>query len=76
MSSRPIPETVWRSPSGEVLSCIEKLIVLRQNLEEIQQICQDALENAVLMDCGESQFRQIVGRLMQQIENPYREKSE
>ena len=72
MSSRPIPETVWRSPSGEVLSCIEKLKVLRQNLEEIQQICQDALEDAVLMGCDESQFRQILGRLVQQIENPYK----
>ena len=76
MSSRPIPETVWRSPSGEVVSCIEKLKVLRQNLEEIQQICQDALEDAVLMGCDERQFKQILGRLVQQIENPYREKSE
>jgi len=76
MSSRPIPETVWRSPSGEVLSCIEKLKVLRENLEEIQQICQDALEDAVLMGCDERQFRQILSRLMQQIENPYRDKSE
>jgi len=76
MKSRPILETVWRSPSGEVVSCIEKLKVLRQNLEEIQQICQDALEDAVLMGCDESQFRQILGRLVQQIENPYREKSE
>src|SRR2546426_4510296 len=33
--------------------------VLRENLEEIQQICQDALEDAVLMGCDESQFRQI-----------------
>ena len=73
MSSRPIPETVWRSPSGEVVSCIEKLRVLRENLEEIQQICQDALEDAMLMGCDESQFRQILGRLVEQIENPYRD---
>jgi len=73
MSSRPIPETDWRSPSGEVVSCIEKLKVLRENLEEIQQICQDALEDAVLMGCDESQFRQILGRLVEQIENPYRD---
>ena len=76
MSSRPVPEIVWRSPSGEVVSCIEKLKVLRENLEEIQQICQDALEDAVLMGCDESQFRQILGRLVQQVENPYRDKSE
>ena len=75
MKSRPIPETVWRSPSGEVVSCIEKLKVLRENLQEIQQICQDALEDAVLMGCNESQFRQILGRLVQQIENPYRDKA-
>ncbi len=73
MSSRPIPETVWRSPSGEVVSCIEKLKVLRENLEEIQQICQGALEDAVLMGCDESQFRQILGRLVEQIQNPYRD---
>jgi len=76
MSSRPIPKTVWRSPSGEVVSCVEKLKVLQENLQEIQQICQDALEDAVLMGCDESQFRQILGRLVQQIENPYGDKPE
>src|SRR5258708_1879532 len=76
MNRRPIPDTVWRSPAGEVVSCVEKLKVLRENLEEIQQICQDALEDAVLMGCDERQFKQILGRLVQQIENPYREKSE
>jgi len=76
MNRRPIPDTVWRSPAGEVVSCVEKLKVLRENLEEIQQICQDALEDAVLMGCEENQFKQILGRLVQQIENPYREKSE
>ena len=48
MSSRPLPETVWRSPSGEIVSCVEKLKVLSENLEEIQQLCQDALEDALL----------------------------
>jgi hypothetical protein len=76
MSRRRIPDTVWRSPSGEVVSCVEKLKVLRENLEEIHQICQDALEDAVLMGCDESQFKQILGRLVQQIEDPYRDKSE
>jgi hypothetical protein len=76
MSRRRIPDTVWRSPSGEVVSCVEKLKVLRENLEEIHQICQDALEDAVLMGCDESQFKQILGRVVQQIEDPYRDKSE
>ncbi len=71
MSSRPLPETVWRSPSGELVSCVEKLKVLRENLEEIQQLCQDALEDAVLMGCDERQFKQVLGNLLQQLENPY-----
>ena len=47
-----LPEPVWRSPQGEVVACVEKLKVLRENLEEIQQLCQDALEDA----CGFSIF--------------------
>ena len=74
MSSRTIPETVWRSPSGEVVSCIEKLKVLRQNLEEIQQICQEALEDAVLMGCDETQFKQVLEHIVQALENPYKDR--
>ena len=74
MSSRPIPETVWRSPSGEIVACAEKLKVLRENLEEIQQLCQDALEDAVLMGCDEHQFKQVLSNLVQHLENPYLEK--
>jgi len=72
MSSKPVPEPVWRSPSGEVVSCLEKLKVLRENLEEIQQLCQDALEDAVIMGCDEKQFRSVLAELVQKIENPYK----
>jgi hypothetical protein len=73
MSSRPLPETVWRSPTGEIVSCVEKLKVLRENLEEIQQLCQDALEDAVLLGCDERQFKQVLASLVQQLESPYRD---
>lgn len=73
MSSRPLPETVWRSPSGEVMACVEKLKVLRENLEEIQQLCQDALEDAVLMGCDETQFRRVLTNLVETLENPYKD---
>ena len=71
MSLRPLPETVWRSPSGEVVACVEKLKVLRENLEEIQQLCQDALEDAVLMGCDERQVKEVLANLVQHLENPY-----
>ncbi len=72
MSSRPIHETVWRSPSGEIVACVEKLKMLRENLEEIQQLCQDALEDAVLMGCDEGQFRHVLANLVETVENPYK----
>ena len=74
MASTKQPEPVWRSPTGEVVSCVEKLKVLRENIEEIRQMCQDALEDAVLMGCDERQFKQVLSNLVQQLENPYREK--
>ena len=64
-------ETIWRSPKGEVIACVEKNKVLRENLEEIRQICQDALEDAVLMGCDEQQFRAVLAELMNALENPY-----
>ena len=69
--SSPIPEPVWRSPKGETISCVEKLKVLRENLEEIQQIAQDALEDAVLMGCDAQQFRSVLAELVTRLENPY-----
>jgi len=53
---------------------VEKLKVLGENLEEIQQLCQDALEDAVLMGCDERQFKQVLENLVRQLENPYGDK--
>lgn len=66
-----IPEPVWRSPEGEVVACVEKLKVLRENLEEIRQICQDALDDAVLMGCDERQFRAVLAELVEKLANPW-----
>jgi hypothetical protein len=62
---------VWRSPKGEVVACVEKNKVLQENLAEIRQICQDALEDAVLMGCDEQQFRAVLAELLESLTNPY-----
>ncbi len=62
---------VWRSPKGEVIACIEKNKVMQENLVEIRQVCQDALEDAVLMGCDEQQFRAVLAELVASLENPY-----
>jgi hypothetical protein len=65
------PQTIWRSSTGEVVACVEKNKVLSENMEEIRQICQDALEDAVLMGCDEQQFRAVVTELVNTLKNPY-----
>ena len=69
-----IPEPLWRSPSGEVVSCVEKLKELRENLDEIRQMCQNALEDAVLMGCDDGQFRAVLSELVKTLENPYKDR--
>lgn len=63
---------VWRQPDGQLVSCVDKIKVLNENLAELQQIAQDALEDAILIGCDEAQVREVLQRLMSSLENPYR----
>lgn len=62
---------VWRRPDGSPVACREKLKVLSENLEEMRQCCQDALEDAVLMGCEEGQVREVFEAIVRSIHNPY-----
>ena len=62
---------VWRDPEGNTVACVEKLKVMRENLEELQQMAQDAFEDALLMGCDESQVRDFLLQMMKSLENPY-----
>jgi hypothetical protein len=64
--------TVWRTPEGELVSCVEKIKVLNENLAELRDMAQDALEDAVLMGCDEAQFRRVVHSLLDGLSNPYK----
>jgi hypothetical protein len=66
---------VWKQPDGQPVSCLEKVKVLNQNVIEIRQLAQDALEDAVLMGCDEEQVRAVFYDLVAKLENPYGKKS-
>ncbi|MFQ5773928.1 MAG: hypothetical protein ACE5GS_05375 [Kiloniellaceae bacterium] len=65
---------VWRKPDGEPVSCRDKIKVLNENLEEIRQMCQDALEDGILMECDEAQLRSVLHQMVASLENPYARK--
>jgi len=70
MSKLDIP--TWLSPQGEPLSCLEKIKVLNENLAEIQAMAQDALEDAILMGADEEQFRAVIRKMAEALNNPYK----
>ncbi|WP_322097209.1 hypothetical protein [Pelagibius sp. Alg239-R121] len=65
----------WRQPDGAAVSCREKIKVLNENLVEIQEMAQDALEDAILMGCDEQQVREVLTGLMERLDNPYAAKN-
>ncbi len=65
----------WRQSDGKPVSCIEKIKVLNENLGEIRQLAQDALEDGLLMGCSEEQLRQVLRDLVDSLKNPYAKKS-
>lgn len=71
MSKTPFTPPIWLDPAGRALSCREKIKVLNENLEEIRQLSQDALEDAVLMGGDEPQFRAVMADLVAALQTPY-----
>jgi hypothetical protein len=69
--SKPMQPPVWWQTTGEPVSCLEKLKVLNDNYRELQQMAQDAFEDALLMDCDETQVRQALHELVDSLRNPY-----
>lgn len=71
-ATRKLALPTWRTPEGEVVSCLEKIKVLNENLEEIRELAQEALEDAVLMGADEAQFRAVLHAIADALANPYK----
>jgi hypothetical protein len=62
---------VWRTPEGEPVSCVEKIKVLNENLTELRELAQEALEDAVLMGADERQVREVLASIVSGLINAY-----
>ena len=72
VSSMSAEFPVWRTQEGELVSCVEKIKVLNENLAELRELAQEALEDAVLMGCDEQQVREVLAGIVAGFVNPYR----
>lgn len=64
---------IWHRENGEVISCTEKVKVMRENIEELRQVIQDAYEDALLMDVDPKQIKKFLISMIDNLENPYKE---
>ena len=62
---------VWRDTEGEIIACTEKIKVMRENMEELASMAQDAFEDAVLMGCDPAQVREVFAGLMSRLETHF-----
>ena len=63
---------VWPGADGTPLSCREKLKMLAENHAELQQVMQDAFEDAVLMGVDEGAMRRILLGVVDGLRSPKR----
>ncbi|TDR31972.1 hypothetical protein [Hydromonas duriensis] len=64
---------IWHKPDGTPLACVEKIKVLNENLEELHQLAQDMLDDAVLMGGTEEQVRTTLMALVSSLDSNYPE---
>ena len=70
----PRGSKVWRQTDGKPVSCLEKIKVLNQNIQEIETLCADALEDGVLMGCDAQQIKQALHELIEGLALPHQDK--
>ena len=69
---KPLP--TWVRDDNSIVACTEKIKVMTDNFEELQQLAQDAFEDGLLMDVSETQMRETLHELVQTLHNPYLKK--
>lgn len=63
---------IWRKETGEVISCVEKIKVMNENMDELAQIVIDAYEDAILMDIDPDQVKKYLVEMINNLNNPYK----
>ena len=68
---KPLP--TWLRDDKSIVACTEKIKVMQENFEEIQQMMQDAFEDGLLMEVNEAQMRETLQKIVNALVNPYKQ---
>ncbi|NHO31909.1 hypothetical protein [Acetobacter fallax] len=61
---------IWPQSDGSPVSCTEKLVVLRENWEELHDVMRDAFEDAVLMGVDEGEMKRMITEMVASLVRP------
>ncbi|MEY3785390.1 MAG: hypothetical protein RL241_738, partial [Pseudomonadota bacterium] len=61
---------IWIRDDKSVVSCTEKIKVMKENFDELKQLSQDAIEDGLLMEVSEKQMREALHQMIDNLVNP------
>lgn len=61
----------WVRDDKTVVSCTEKIKVMKENFDELKQLSQDAIEDGLLMEVSEQQMKEALHQMVDHLINPY-----
>ena len=65
---------VWKRDDDTIVSCTEKIKVMGDIFDEIQQIVQDAFEDGLLMEVQDGQMRETLRYIINNLHNTIKKK--
>jgi len=65
---KKVDKFIWRAKDNKIISCDETNKVLNENFNEIENVIQNAYDDAVLIDCDEKDFKNKIIDLVNKIE--------
>jgi len=65
---------IWMRDDNSIVSCTEKIKVMKENFDELKQLAQDAFEDGLLMEVSEEQLKKTLQKLINDLNNPLKKK--
>tara|TARA_B100000795_G_C22658622_1_gene383182 strand:+ start:333 stop:557 length:225 start_codon:yes stop_codon:yes gene_type:complete len=64
----------WIKDDQSVVSCTEKIKVMDENFDELEQLAQDAFEDGILMEVSDQQMRDVLHQIVDDLKNKLNKK--
>jgi|TARA_B100000902_G_scaffold217416_1_gene206619 hypothetical protein len=65
---------IWIREDKSVVSCTEKIKVMKENFDELKQLAQDAFEDGLLMEVSDEQLKKTLHKLIDELQSPIKKK--